>query len=772
MGRTELNLLAGAAFALALLVAPVSAMAICGNGILEGGEECDPGGPLYENGNSANATCTSGNDCFYELSCCKFNCQSVGSGIPCSDGNECTTLDTCNQDGDCVASTFATSGSVCGDPNNTECDLTDTCDGSGTCLDNLVATGTDAPSLCTDSNDCTFNQCDGGGGCLNPNLSDGDSCGDPTNTECNLSDTCDGAGSCQVNNVAISTLCGDGNQTECDAPDTCDGSGSCLSNPEPVGTSAPNLCDDSQFCTNDQCNGSGGCQNPNLADGTECRASVGACDIIETCLTGVCPGDSLVSAGTECRALTEFCDPAEQCTGASGTCPSDSFRADGTECRSTAGGCDIAETCASGTCPTDSLIAAGTECRSSTELCDPAEQCTGTGPTCPTNAFLPDGSECRASVGACDIVETCTAGSCPTDVVVAAGTECRSSTEFCDPSEQCSGSNGNCPADAFLADSTECRAAAGACDIAETCASGTCPTDSLSTAECRGSGGPCNPAEVCDGVNLDCPADEVAADGTACPGDNCVIVGTCQATVCETDGPALLVTGRSLMLKDMQIDASIRVENERGQIVLGKRSTFGDNTEIAAHRVFLGIDSSAYHITANVVGGPGDVRGTITPAFALSGASAFCALPTFSCGGVHAIVPPGQTRTLSPGTYNIASVEFGGTLELEEGAYYFCSMRLYPDAVLQTIPGANDPVVHIQQSLRVSKRATIGPGAGAAIPKFYIGKNASFGPTSNVVAHIFAPNDKVVFRRDAIFDGTLCAEKLTAYKRAQLTCTP
>ena len=695
---------------LAVLGTPASAFAFCGDGIAAGNEECDPGGALYVDGNPENPTCTTGNDCFYELSCCKFNCQSVGSGAPCSDDNECTTLDACNQIGECVSSTFTAPGSVCGDSTVTECNLADTCDGAGTCLGNLVATGTDAPTLCTDANECTFNQCDGSGGCLNPDRPNGDSCGDPTNTECNLSDTCDGAGSCLSNNVAASTACGDPSQTECDAPDTCDGSGSCLSNPEPAGTVAPTLCADGEFCTSDQCNGSGTCQNPSLADGTECRASIGSCDIAETCASGVCPGDSLVSAGIECRASTEFCDPAEQCTGASGTCPLDSF--------------------------------------------------------------LDDGTECRASIGACDISESCTSGSCPTDTLVTAGTECRASTELCDPAEQCTGASGTCPLDSFLDDGTECRAAAGACDLPEACASGVCPSDSLSTAECRASGGDCDPAEFCDGTNLDCPGDEVAADGSACPGNNCVVVGTCQATVCETDGPALLVTGRSLMLKDMQIDASIRVENERGQIVLGKRSSFGDNTEIAANRIFLGIDSSAYDVTTNVLGGPGTVRGTTTSAFALSGAADFCTLPTFTCGGDHVIVPNGATSTISPGTYNIASVQLGGTLELEEGTYNFCGIRLQPDAMLKTVPGSGDPIINVEESIRVGKRASIGPGVGAAIPTFYVGKNAAFGPATDIVAHIFAPNDKIVFRRDAVFDGTLCAEKLTAYKRSQLTCTP
>jgi hypothetical protein len=62
-----------------------------------------------------------------------------------------------------------------------------------------------------------------------------------------------------------------------------------------------------------------------VAQGTECRAAAGICDVAETC-TGdqaTCPQNGFVASGTECHASAGACDPNEQCTGALFYCPGD-----------------------------------------------------------------------------------------------------------------------------------------------------------------------------------------------------------------------------------------------------------------------------------------------------------------------------------------------------------------------------------------------------------------------------------------------------------------
>src|SRR2546426_548882 len=76
-------------------------------------------------------------------------------------------------------------------------------------------------------------------------------------------------------------------------------------------------CDDHNPCTVDMCaTGTGGvrfCDNPPGNAGTVCRASVGACDVAETC-TGTsrdCPADALAPATWVCRASAGPCDAVE-----------------------------------------------------------------------------------------------------------------------------------------------------------------------------------------------------------------------------------------------------------------------------------------------------------------------------------------------------------------------------------------------------------------------------------------------------------------------------
>jgi len=251
-----------------VLLLPEASAATCGDGLVQGGEECDPGGGLFRLGNPSSDTCNGGggdgvpgSQCFFQFTCCKFNCQYANPG-PCFDGNACTITDQCNMVGQCNQGTPAAAGTTCGDPTATECNLADTCNGSGSCVANLqpvgapcggpppagecntddlcdgagacvaqtVPAGTPAPTQCADSDPCTADQCNGSGGCQHPGAPAGTTCGNPAITQCDLADTCNGSGTCLPNNRPNGFACNDG--LTCTTTDSCQG-GACTGSGDP-----------------------------------------------------------------------------------------------------------------------------------------------------------------------------------------------------------------------------------------------------------------------------------------------------------------------------------------------------------------------------------------------------------------------------------------------------------------------------------------------------------------------------------------------------------
>ena len=155
----------------------------CGNGMVEGSEQCD-------DGNTASGDC------------CDANCQRDASGTSCTtDGNVCTD-DVCNGAGTCTHDANAAS---CDD--GIFCNGLDTCSAKACtvhagdpCVGRLVCANTcnetaqdcltPAGTACTDDvNACTTDECDGGGACDHTPIvcDDSDACTD---------DTCDRATGC------------------------------------------------------------------------------------------------------------------------------------------------------------------------------------------------------------------------------------------------------------------------------------------------------------------------------------------------------------------------------------------------------------------------------------------------------------------------------------------------------------------------------------------------------------------------------------------------
>lgn len=124
-----------------------NAAALCGNGAVNAGEQCDDGN-------------TSDGDC------CSSTCQYEAATSSCSDGNLCTQTDACNGTGTCVGSNPVTCTPL------DQCHLAGTCNpGSGTCSNPSKPDG----SACNDGNACSVaDQCQSGS-CLGA-----PACGDGT----------------------------------------------------------------------------------------------------------------------------------------------------------------------------------------------------------------------------------------------------------------------------------------------------------------------------------------------------------------------------------------------------------------------------------------------------------------------------------------------------------------------------------------------------------------------------------------------------------------
>jgi len=210
-------------------------LAICGNGVLEDGEQCD-------DSNTANGDC------------CNSNCQYEAAGSSCTTDNNACTNDVCNAAGTCLHNSITCNdASLC---------TTDTCN---------VATGcVYTPITCNDNNACTTNSCNAASGCVYTPITcnDGSLC---------TTDTCNVATGC----VYTPITCNDGNVC---TGDSCNALIGCVYNP----LTGPACTDDGNPCTLDLCSG-GLCTHPAVSNcctlNSQCNDN-NACTAPDTCNLG------------------------------------------------------------------------------------------------------------------------------------------------------------------------------------------------------------------------------------------------------------------------------------------------------------------------------------------------------------------------------------------------------------------------------------------------------------------------------------------------------
>jgi hypothetical protein len=435
-------------------------------------------------GSFCGGSCTTSQDCPWGFSCLTtvtvdgistLQCVADAGVCPCSSKSVALGLWT-----PCGTETeFGTCGGkrVCTDTGLSDCDapdatgescngLDDDCDGD---VDEPTAQGGDLVNLCDDDNPCTVDTCLGPDGCQQKNLEageciDGDACtiGDHceegvcmgTPIDCDdgdpcTDDACDGLGGCQYEDNAAD--CDDGN--ECTVADECD-QGQCTGFAMQCDCLVDEDCD--PFEDDDICNGTLYCDTESLP--YQCRVA----------------GETVV----ECEPLADEvakCN-TNSCNSTSGECEAQPVP-DGVICDDN-DPCIVAEKCMGGSCQGGQPV-----------NCNDGNPCTDDG------CEAPGGCTNITNDESCEDGDVCTAGDLCQDGICKAGQPVN-----CDDASPCT-ADSCVPATGCLHAPTE-----GACDDGNLCTSG----DHCIDGECL-----YEAVVLCD-------------DNNVCTSDSCDPVGGCS----------------------------------------------------------------------------------------------------------------------------------------------------------------------------------------------------------------------------------------------------
>ena len=513
--------------------------------------------------------CTSINDTTCLFTACNAEtgqCEAkLPAGLPCFDGNVCTTGDTCGN-GSCQPGPDA-----CPCEQDADCAPFDdpTFDGIDLCNGALFCDG----GLCR-IEPATIVSCSplDAAGCI-PTLCE------PTTGACEPAPKVDGAicdddDPCTLDDVCTTAVCG-GTPATCDSPGACleaecnSETGAC--DPIPAHESEPcddgNACTDVDACAAGQCGGVAvDCVDDNPCTDSTCDETSGCsflpntapcddasvCTVTDTCSDGACvPGSSLdCSDGVDCT--TDTCDAVTGCASAADdtACPDDGVSCTTATCDATVG-CvhgandelcaDDGLRCTSVACdplldcvhaPHDELCADTTDCTDDTCLLDvgcvypPNDTNCDDGISCTHNVCDADqGCTFEMDDALCDDGADCTVGTCyvPEDCFYFKdhqacddGHAC--SVDFCEIGEGCVYDLYDqwCSDDAFECTTTACVASEGCVQLTD-------PTMCDDDTDCTFDD--CLVAAGC----VNAPVDALCDDGSACTDDLCVSGKGCTA---------------------------------------------------------------------------------------------------------------------------------------------------------------------------------------------------------------------------------------------------
>jgi hypothetical protein len=446
--------------------------------------------------------------CVSEAGLCPCTGTSVTRGLntPCTRSNEfgaCAGKRVCTADGLSPCDAPVPAAETCNG-------LDDDCDED---VDEPAEVGGDYVNLCHDGNDCTVDVCGGAGGCTHEILDSG---------ECMDGDACTVGDHCSA--------------------------GQCMGNPV--------LCDDKNPCTDDSCDGLGGCLFAN--NDADCDDQE-PCTVGDECAEGKCLGYALPCAcqdDADCLPLedgdlcngTLFCDQAElpyKCKVVPGTpvsCAAPSGPGAVCQkavCQPDTGTCSLAPDHEGYACDDGSLCTVGDHCQAGQCLPGPPANCNDGNP-CTDDSCQPGAGCVHPSNQAkcddgnvCTTLDVCSGGLCMGGPALSCD-----DGDVCNGSESCHPATGCTPGKALPCDDGDPCNGQETCDPAAGCQSSflfSCNDGNPCTDDS------CQPGSGC----VHTPNQAVCDDLNACTlGDHCQ-AGKCLAAsllVCEDDDPCTTST--------------------------------------------------------------------------------------------------------------------------------------------------------------------------------------------------------------------------------------